>query len=61
VDCKQTFNENLNQHLTPFRARRSELAENPNFVWDILADGQQRASAIARSTIRSVKDAIGLP
>jgi tryptophanyl-tRNA synthetase len=61
VDCKQTFNENLNQHLTPFRARRSELAENPHCVWDFLADGQQRASAIARSTIRSVKDAIGLP
>ena len=60
VQCKQTFTRNLNQNLAPFRARRNELGSYPDLVWDVLSDGQQRASTIARQTIREVKDAIGL-
>lgn len=61
VQCKQLFAKNLNQGLEPFRQRRTELAARPKMVWDVLENGQQRASAIARQTIREVKDAIGLP
>jgi tryptophanyl-tRNA synthetase len=61
VQCKQLFAKNLNQGLDPFRQRRAELAARPQMVWDVLESGQQRASAIARQTIREVKDAIGLP
>lgn len=61
VQCKQLFGRNLNQGLEPFRARRAELSADPQMVWDVLADGQSRASALARQTIRDVKDAIGLP
>jgi tryptophanyl-tRNA synthetase len=61
VDCKAIYARNLNQHLAPFRERRAELAKAPNRVWEILDDGQKRASAIARQTIREAKEAIGLP
>jgi tryptophanyl-tRNA synthetase len=61
VQCKQLFAKNLNQSLTPFRSRRQEFAAEPQMVWDVLNDGQKRASEIARQTIREVKDAIGLP
>jgi tryptophanyl-tRNA synthetase len=61
VDCKQRFAQNLNNHLAPFRARRSELDRQPDKVWDILEDGRKRAGAIAAQTIREVKTAIGLP
>jgi tryptophanyl-tRNA synthetase len=61
VDCKKRFAQNLNSNLEPFRERRLALGENPDQVWDILSDGQERASKIARQTIREVKDAIGLP
>jgi tryptophanyl-tRNA synthetase len=61
VQCKQLFARNLNQNLAPFRQKRNELTQDPDLIWDVLADGQQRASAIARDTIRQVKDAIGLP
>ena len=61
VQCKQQFAKNLNQGLEHFRAKRAEFANNPQVVWDVLDDGQQRASAIAKQTIRDVKDAIGLP
>jgi tryptophanyl-tRNA synthetase len=61
VQCKQLYAKNLNKSLEPFRLRRAELSGDPQKVWDILDDGQQRASAIARQTIREVKDAVGLP
>jgi tryptophanyl-tRNA synthetase len=61
VECKQKFAQNLNSELEPFRQRRLELGRDPNLVWDVLADGQRRASAIARQTIFEVKQAIGLP
>lgn len=61
VDCKKLLARNLNAHLAPFRERRAGFAKDPNYVWDVLVDGQQRASRIARQTLSEVKDAIGLP
>jgi tryptophanyl-tRNA synthetase len=61
VDCKKLFAANLNAHLEPFRARRQELARDPNYVWDVLRDGALRARVIADATMQDVRDAIGLP
>ena len=61
VDCKKIFAKNLNADLEPFRARRTEFAEDPDYVWNVLADGAERARAIAQHTIAEVKAAIGLP
>ena len=43
VDCKKRFAANLNAHLEPFRAKRAEIDQNPQQVWDILHDGAKRA------------------
>lgn len=61
VDCKRLFARNLAAHFAPFRERRAELAGDPDRVWDILADGARRASALAEQTIAEVKAAVGLP
>jgi tryptophanyl-tRNA synthetase len=61
VDCKKLMARNLNTALGPFRARRSELDQNPQHVWDILDDGTRRASVIAAQTMEEVRAAIGLP
>ncbi len=61
VDCKKRFAENLNAHLAPFREKRSKLGENPEQVWDILADGAKRANQIAEETMIEVRQAVGLP
>ncbi|HLB46123.1 MAG TPA: tryptophan--tRNA ligase [Anaerolineales bacterium] len=61
VDCKKILAKNLNAHLAPFRAKRAELAGDPHRVWDVLADGARRATAIAEQTIAEVKEAVGLP
>jgi tryptophanyl-tRNA synthetase len=61
VQCKKLFAKNLNTHLAPFRERRAEFASEPDYVWDVLADGQKRASTIASKTMAEVREAIGLP
>jgi len=61
VDCKKMFARNLNAHLEPFRAKRAEIDQNPQQVWDILHDGAKRARTIAESVMEEVREAIGLP
>jgi tryptophanyl-tRNA synthetase len=61
VDCKTRFANNLNKHLEPFRAKRAELAADPNHVQDILNDGAKRARAIAEQTMVEVREAMQLP
>jgi tryptophanyl-tRNA synthetase len=61
VDCKKKFAQNLSEYFAPFRQRRAEFAADPNYVWDVLADGARRASAIADEVLGEVKSAVGLP
>lgn len=61
VDCKKRFAANLNAHLEPFRAKRAEISQNPDAVWDILHDGAKRAGVIAEGVMEEVRAAIGLP
>jgi tryptophanyl-tRNA synthetase len=61
VQCKQLFVGNLNAHLEPFRLRRLELGKDPDYVWQVLRQGKERARSIARQTIAEARQAIGLP
>ncbi len=61
VQCKRKLAQNIADYFAPFRERRAEWDAHPDDVWDVLADGARRASAIAEETITAVKDAIGLP
>jgi tryptophanyl-tRNA synthetase len=59
VDCKKKLTQHVNQSLAPFRERRKELAERPEYVLDVLADGARRARFIAVNTMQQVDAAIG--
>jgi tryptophanyl-tRNA synthetase len=61
VACKKIFAQNLNSNLVPLREKRAEFAQDPDYVWDVLKDGADRARVIAKDTLSQVKDAIGLP
>jgi tryptophanyl-tRNA synthetase len=61
VDCKKILAKNINLDLEPFRARRREIAQEPEMVWDILHDGAARARQLADVTLADVKAAVGLP
>lgn len=60
VDCKKLLAKNMNAYLAPFRERRNEMAQKPDYIWDVLHDGAQRAGVIAEQTMVEVRDAIGL-
>jgi tryptophanyl-tRNA synthetase len=61
VDCKKKFAQNLSDYFAPFRERRAEFSADPDYVWDVLADGARRATEIASGVMGDVKRAIGLP
>ncbi len=61
VDDKKCLAANINRNLAEFREKRSELAKNPDYVWDVLADGAKRARVIADQTMDEVHAALGLP
>ncbi len=61
VQCKQRLAANLAAYFAPFRERRASLAADPDYVWDVLAEGARRASKIAAETMAEVKAVIGLP
>jgi tryptophanyl-tRNA synthetase len=61
VDCKRKFAENLSAYFAPFRERRAQFAAEPDYVWDVLADGARRATVIASQVFGEVKAAVGLP
>lgn len=60
VDCKEMLARSISSTLEPFREKRATLASKPDYVTEILADGANRAEAIARETMKEVKDKMGL-
>lgn len=60
VEDKRQLADGINRYLAPFRERRRELAEKPETVREVLADGAARASAVARATIAEVYERMGL-
>jgi tryptophanyl-tRNA synthetase len=60
VDCKKKLAESISLNLEPFRERRANLASKPGYVNEVLADGANRAEAIAEETIREVREKMKL-
>jgi tyrosyl-tRNA synthetase len=55
VECKMALAEAINNSLRPIRQRRAELAKDPGYIEDVLADGAERARVIACETLEMVK------
>jgi len=58
VECKKAMAENLVKWIEPIQARRRELESAPQTVWDILAEGDKKARAEAKKTMKRVRNAI---
>jgi len=58
VDCKMHLSKNVNEALAPIRQKRSELVAKPDFVWDILATGRDRARQRAGNVMEKVRAAM---
>ena len=60
VDCKMLLANEINTTLAPLREKRHELADKPDYIRDVLADGAKRASVIAGETLKEAKEKMGL-
>jgi tryptophanyl-tRNA synthetase len=60
IECKKVLFENVNAELTPIRTRAAEIRAKPDYVEQVTGDGAATARRVAGTTIREVKDRMGL-
>lgn len=60
LECKQPVIDAVLEELAPIQERARALAEDPDSVRNIIADGCERARDLARETMRDVREAMGL-
>lgn len=59
-DLKAAVADAVGTHFADFRARRKELLANPAEIDRILADGAERARAVAQKTMGEVRKLVGI-
>ena len=57
---KQHLAELMVDYFKPFREKRNELEGNVDYVKKVLADGAERAKAVAAKTLAKARQAVGL-
>ncbi len=59
-EVKKRLAELIIEFFNPFRRKRTELENNPDYVRKILADGADRAKAVADKTLAHARKVVGL-
>ena len=59
-DLKKNLAKLIAHHFADYRRRRKELEKNPEQVMRILAEGKEKAQAVAARTLTEVKTKMGL-
>lgn len=60
VDCKTRLAGKINDSFREIRAKREELARNPERVRKIIEYGNEKARKVARQTLNDVREIMGL-
>ena len=58
VDCKTQMAKNINEALAPIRKKRGELLTQPDYIWDVLEEGGNRARHRAQNVMDKVRSAM---
>jgi tryptophanyl-tRNA synthetase len=59
-EAKKRLAELIIEYFAPFRQKRFELENNIGYVKKVLADGAERAKAVATKTLEQARQAVGL-
>ncbi len=57
---KKYVTEAVNTYFEPIRERRHEFEKNPDYIHDVLDDGNRRAREVAAATLDEVREAMGM-
>ncbi len=60
LECKQPLIQSILAEQTPMRERAQRYLDDPSLVKSIIADGCEKARALAAETMRDVREAMGL-
>jgi tryptophanyl-tRNA synthetase len=60
VECKELAIGSVNAHLEPIRARRRELAQQPEKLKEIIQQGDEKARRAAEDTMVLARESVGL-
>jgi tryptophanyl-tRNA synthetase len=60
IECKQPVIDAVLKEVEPIQQRARELASDPMFVRNIIAEGCRKAEEIAEETMEEVRSAMGL-
>ena len=60
VDTKQLLAERIIEFFRPMREKRNQLAAHPDHVEEVLAAGAGKVRPILESTMREVREAVGI-
>ena len=60
LDCKRPIIEAIQEELKPIQERAKEFSENRALVRNIVAEGREFASDLAKATLDEVRQAIGI-
>jgi tryptophanyl-tRNA synthetase len=60
LECKQPVIDGILREQAPMQERAQTYLDNPALVRDIIADGNAKASKLARETMRDVRASMGL-
>lgn len=58
--AKKKLAEMFEAHFAPMRAKRAELAANPDYVEEVLQAGAAKARVLAAKTVQKARQAVGL-
>ena len=58
--AKKELADLLEAHFAPMRAKREELAANPDYVESVLQKGAEKARVLASETLQKARRAVGL-
>ncbi|HOQ79855.1 MAG TPA: tryptophan--tRNA ligase, partial [Candidatus Cloacimonadota bacterium] len=60
IDCKKILAKNMADELEPIRTKYNEFIQKPDFVYDVLTEGNKKANIIASNTMMEVYENIGI-
>lgn len=60
MKVKRYLNDILQAELAPIRARRKELEQNPDYIYEVLKKVAEKARAVAAQTLSEVRNAMGI-
>jgi len=60
LDCKRVLHGTMMEELVPIQARAKELSAKPSLISDALAAGTEKCKTIARETMKTVREKMGI-